>query len=1074
MKRTFLKVALLSTALLSMPIAFTSCKDYQDDIDKQGEEIANLQKQVDALEAALAQAKADCQAATQNALNAANQAQKDAELAKQAAAQAKVEAIEEAVAQCKKLMADGYATKDEVADLASKIAAISADLNTLTTDVNKAKETIAELQIQVKALENFKALTGYDNVGDAVKALQGEIQKINSKLDQLATTDNIEAAKQELTQYCDKAIKTAMTKVSAISANLVTLLTTQLRSLVFIPDFYVNGIEASLYDFVQFKAMTATAGSLTTNNHNGVSSTATSPATDWNYGKNGALKEIDPICFVNYNLNPATAVVKVEDLTFNAIDRVNYTRATLDGMTAESATTLAGDVKVGYSTVGSKVYALAAPNCAMFALEAKVPNLVVDETATEVGSITSDYAMLLAEKYTPLAIAYNKNIANAVPCNLPNSPELYPTLKEAIENAPSLEVAYNGTLDILPLLCTHYGVNDDATAHKVWNTSDLEKYGLSYDFFPIQYKIGSNVTSDTKFIDQNLGANGTINPCGVTAAGEPDGTDTKASIDKNPIVRVRLMHGSDVVLVGFVKLNIVDEAPAPIIPVVVEPGKDFGGVDFSCAGSTGNAFNWSEITNWVYQELNISKDDFATNYAPVMTGGEFVQYIKSGDNFNPLSVANFYGTVTERTDPTGATTNILGWDLTVEDLQRIYELSGKTVKIYIQYAPKAGSKFERPVYIPMSISVKNKPVGELVNKAQSAWFRNQEVNLFNVPQPSYNNTPSVLAYSADLNNAWYTGNTIQVLGPKLKTAVPGYTSMKWYFTANQMAPISNVVWEDGTVGTATFTVASSTANGLLAGHNYSVKNMGDHALLASTGEYNNDAIFANGVKIATLNQTTGVLSYENNAVSRALLNKYASGPRNNEDRTDAQLAFNIGVCYYNPACDVALKLANGQYDVVALRPINVETVNGKYFQDAHANGSVIELYDLLQFSDWRFFNFEGVNTWLFGYYGVESISIDTDKILSDYAGVMGINPAVNSHFVYAAGPAISYPTPYGPNMDAAIEALVRQGLGTLTWNNQDLTVSEFNVEIPVVVNYAWGKIFNTTIKAKVKHTYTKR
>lgn len=1057
-----------------MPIAFTSCKDYQDDIDKQGEEIAKLQKQVDALEAALAQAKADCQAATQNALNAANQAQKDAELAKQAAAQAKVEAIEEAVAQCKKLMADGYATKDEVADLANKIAAIQGDLNTLTEDVNEAKSTIAQLEIQIKALENFKALTGYDNVGEAVKALQGEIQKINSKLDQLATTDNVEAAKQELKQYCDAAIKTAMLKVSSVSANLVTLLTTQLRSLVFIPDFYVNGIEASLYDFVQFKAMTATAATLTTPNHNGVSSTAVSPGTDWNYGKNGALKEIDPICFVNYNLNPATAVVKVEDLSFNTMDRKNLTRATLDGMNPESATTLAGDVKVGYTAPGSKVYALAAPDCAMFALEAKVPNMVVDETATEVGSITSDYGMLLAEKYTPLAIAYNKNIANAVPCNLPNSPELYPTLKDAIENAPSLEVAYNSTLDILPLLCTHYGVNDDVTAHKVWNTSDLEKYGLSYDFFPIQYKIGSNVTSDTKFIDQNLGANGTVNPCGVTAAGEPDGTDTKASIDKNPIVRVRLMHGSDVVLVGFVKLNIVDEAPAPIIPVVVEPGKDFGSVDFSCAGSTGNAFNWSEVTNWIYQELNISKDDFATNYTPVKTGGEFVQYVKSGNNFNALSVANFYGTVTENTDPTGATTNILKWDLSVEDLQRIYELTGKTIKIYVKYEPKAGSKFERPVYVPMTITVKEKPQGTLVNKAQSAWFRNQEVNLFNVPQPSYNCNPSVLAYNANLNNAWYTGTTTQVLGPKLSAPVAGYTAMKWYFTADQIKKIEGVVMENGQAADVVLSVAASTADGLLAGHSVSVKNMGNHALLASTGEYNNDALYANGVKIATLDQATGVLSYENNPTSRALLNHYGSGPRNNEDRTDAQLAFNVGVCYYNPACDVALKLTNGQYDVVALRPINVESVTGKYFQDAHANGSVIELYDLLQFSDWRFFNFEGVNTWLFGYYGVESISIDTDAIRSDYAGPMGINPAVNSHFVYAAGPAINYPSPLGPNMDSAIEALVRNGLGTLTWNNQDLTVSEFNVEIPVVINYAWGKIFNTTIYAKVKHTYTKR
>lgn len=50
MNKGFLKIALLSAVCASMPLSFTSCKDYDDDID-------NLQNQINAINTSIADLK---------------------------------------------------------------------------------------------------------------------------------------------------------------------------------------------------------------------------------------------------------------------------------------------------------------------------------------------------------------------------------------------------------------------------------------------------------------------------------------------------------------------------------------------------------------------------------------------------------------------------------------------------------------------------------------------------------------------------------------------------------------------------------------------------------------------------------------------------------------------------------------------------------------------------------------------------------------------------------------------------------------------------------------------------------
>lgn len=1103
MKRTFLKVALLSSLMLSMPLAFTSCKDYDDDINTNKEAIADLKAEMANLKTALEKAQADADAAKAAAAAASDEAAKARAYADQAAAEAKADAIKQAMDAVKELEGK-TATKADLEALKGQVEAIETGLSTIKGDMDTVKNTLTQLQIQLDAVEKYKALIDQNSAdiekcNKAITELQDLVKSLQAKVDSMASTENVEAAKQELKKYCDDAIAAANATVSAINKNLVTLLTTQLRSVVFIPNIYIDGIEACAYDYVTFQAMTSGAGTINQNNHEGQTTTVLSPATDWNWSKSVKTVEIDPVNYVEYNINPTSAVVRGEDISFLSNDATKLdTRAgsATPVAVADQVSTTNGVLKVGYTVVGSKIlktYADEPGKASIFALVAKVPNMTVGDETTTVGSVSSDWAMLYPDEYTPLALAFNSNTYPAQACPttaLPN--DLWPTLKDCIANAPSVPVQWDKTLDLNKIVATHYASTADLTSHKVWNEADLAKYGFTYDFFPIQYTVGSNKTSDTQFIQQDLSA-GIVTPCGVTAAGVADNTPTRASIGKNPIVRVRLLDASkNVALVGFIKLNITEEAAVPEEPIVVDPGVDMGPAAFNCNGFEDKV-DWAYITHYIIQTLEISKEQFDADYklATSATDTQFQdvnQYQKSGNTFTLVS--NKYGKVGLVVNETGATTTVIDWNLTVQDLQRIYELDNETVTIYVKYE-NIVDPMKAAVYVPLTITKVTKPEGTVVNKAVSVWHRNGEVNLFNVPQPTFGGKPS--PFKMDLDNAWYSGTTVQKVGPVLSdnTVASQYNKFVYYLTAaNNNVSIADVYCADGSKKTFTLTVSSTKNQALLTGssHQVSAANMGKHALLyapEAAWEYNNNVLKATAggvtMDIATLDQTTGELVYVENDFSKALLNHYASTSKTGDDpadRTNAQLGISIGLCYYN-SCNIALKLTNGIYNGFFLRPINVATNGEPVFQDAHENGSTIYLYDMLTFSDWRYFNFVGQYRWLFAYYGVQGVTVDTANIKSNYAGVMGVNPAVNEHFVWQPGTSngsIAYPTNYNNNdaSNADIETLVRNAFGTLTWNNQDLTVKSFDVEIPVKVTYYWGTINNITLNAKVVHTYQKR
>ena len=189
MNKKFLSVALFGALMATSIGTFTSCKDYDDDInglqeqvDKNESAISALQTQLTTLQtaAAAAQSTADAakkaaeeaRAAAATAQAAGDAAKADAATAKAkaeeaiaAAAKAKADAIEEAkkeVAALKTLMENSLALKVNSSDFKTALEAVNAEIEGIQTGLSTLQGTVAGIEGRV--VENTAAIKNAQDV----------------------------------------------------------------------------------------------------------------------------------------------------------------------------------------------------------------------------------------------------------------------------------------------------------------------------------------------------------------------------------------------------------------------------------------------------------------------------------------------------------------------------------------------------------------------------------------------------------------------------------------------------------------------------------------------------------------------------------------------------------------------------------------------------------------------------------------------------------------------------------------------------------------------------------------------
>ena len=360
MKRKFFGMLLMGAMTVASVGMFTSCKDYDDDIN-------NLQKQIDAITAqklqdqlntlksaaeaaktaadnaqatantAVANAKAadDAAKAAQGTADAANAAAKAAQAAAEAAqATANAAATKEYADQIKKAIDDltpiveGKVAKadfdEAIASIEAEIAAINEKLLTLD-DVEELLESkkfateaaLNDLAGQVAVLETFKAnIEKLGPIGDEdwqakVNAAIAKIADIEKEINgEEATTEDAEAVKGLKQRMADaeQAILAIGEGVGDVLDALDIFIQRDLKSLVLRPSMYFGGIEGVgvyVFDLPKEKPNQALA--------------CNNIQQDYRFFERAGNVKLSDYGFADYHVNPSNV-----DLTNFSIDFYNW------------------------------------------------------------------------------------------------------------------------------------------------------------------------------------------------------------------------------------------------------------------------------------------------------------------------------------------------------------------------------------------------------------------------------------------------------------------------------------------------------------------------------------------------------------------------------------------------------------------------------------------------------------------------------------------------------------------------------------------------------------------------------
>ena len=530
MKRKYLSVLLMGALTIASTSTFTSCKDYDDDINMNASQIKDLQEQLKTLQTALEQAKNDASTAHANFATKADLNSLQTEVAKLVTA----EKLQAAIDDLNAIIA-GKADKADLDKLAGRIDAIDSNLNTIGTTLNTLQGAVdaakANLETQGETLDRLTEKIGSleTKLGQKV-----DLEAYNTKIAELQREiDEAKAAAGDVTEI--NKLKETMEAISkkvdkaAANANVLTVMVAkQLKSLVLKPDFYWEGLEGIEAPWAE--PATYTFGNKTEFNYKvstaegfkiikaTVNDKVPAEPGEKVYLQNGAIAK--------YHMNPSTASLEGAQFSFFTNLAEVYTRSgdetiatpkeakyvangkntVVDGIlsvpftiNAKEVNTLFTEWAKGKDSKGNQITDPVTPNNGWEDREdnqaygSKLPFIALQAQMKDT-TITSDYAVVTPAKYILKALADNapetgldqNTFINGAPhAGVIGDNHLYTTLyghdgeeygktlAEALTHGvitmpATHSVVYNETIDLKPFVETHFDYETFA------------KYGKSY------------------------------------------------------------------------------------------------------------------------------------------------------------------------------------------------------------------------------------------------------------------------------------------------------------------------------------------------------------------------------------------------------------------------------------------------------------------------------------------------------------------------------------------------------------------------------------------------------------------
>ena len=829
-----------------------------------------------------------------------------------------------------------------------------------------------------------------------------------------------------ITATWEKNVLTLVGVKDAKDGKVVINLNSELRSLVFSPSYYVDGVEAinlAAYKYQSYYVNEVNA------NDDCSKDTPTQKTSD---------KPVyyAPDMNAAYFLNPSNAAVTedAKDYKF-LVSNAQYvsTRAANNPIfTVKTVKNSNGmvDVHARYN------HDEALKQLDLKKKDQKDMTLVALQYTKDGAVVTSDFATLRASYYTNVQIlnakstskeAYVsrlwKDAANAINSN-----------NGAVEDkAPIATVKYDNDkgIDLREYVCTYWWDNA-AYKGRIVETKDatekeVEKDGFKYTFELVGYHKGDNKTSQSAHAA--IAADGyTLRPQVVDDNGKqlPYGAAQKRStIGREPLVRVVLNDtvNNHIVAVGYLKVQIVENEVEAEPTQITVPFADHTKFNLNCDNNKPalvKNITWYEIENQVlaHADVNMSKKDFEDTYKlDGDNSSALAQFEKN--TIDAAALISPIGKVAVTTaDVQGTMTQVLQWTITGQEAYSIFKNKNvKEYSTYVRYTLKPGkTATHKYIYVkftwtPAEINIDPVTTFNNVNKIEKSWYAQNSL----VAGTGYNEIHGNVEQMGkdDSNDEFVFDIKNTLVGNKI--------------TLDKMDAPYNVL-ESIVNNQASF----SFVNG--------------HGFYASA---DGETLYGDKAKtfiVATMT-TSGVVTMSKDPQALVLLNAYS--PKELANVLTARVAVKSATCWGAP-----IVVNNNEFDVKFIRPISVEGASAE-FTDAVKTTAPVKL----TFTNWNGYDFTDPNrafapTDYFKYYKVTKIALDTDNATTDLNGGNKKLSEVTKHIL------LKYTAPKG-------EFIAADNYGTLTYNNNGTTVGDFTITIPAEITYEWG-VLKTNVIVKVK------
>lgn len=823
-----------------------------------------------------------------------------------------------------------------------------------------------------------------------------------------------------------------------------------LRALVFNPEEYYQGIEAIQVDAYEYNPITLFKLDAKNPLHlTQVTSSSLDPKNFTDVSTDDKVSYV-PNVSLGYYLNPSNALVDLKDVSkFNFIVKdVNYTRANdfLFGNDFQ-----VNSVEADQATKGL-VYVNASVNENNQAIKNILENKAVTVAALRYNDgdtvVTSDFAALHRALTNEFDIIYGADRSGMRFAGYITDDAIEEAKAAYYDKNTKFSVAYNESFDFNTTIRAAYMPNGEEMQVMSYRKQKAAGFEFQYELVP--FTLGEENTDQNAHVKLE---NSVLTP-----------VNKRSSIGRIALVRVKLVdtkHDNKVVSVGYAAVKITDVKAEPIDGGTFSFNNKYelvcGTNDFATLKVT-----WDQMES-IFDKLGISREEFKKTYCLDRESRGTTSVAKQFPDMvtdQPLDQAHAFGVVNKTVrDNLEDETNVLVWTISNNEAYDFVANKENVEKnVIVRFVPRVGTTKYNNVYVTLTWKPASRKITPawnitMADKVESTWFDGVSNNKgeaalhAHVEAAKADATDNFVFSVAQSTFKDATGKTVSdpvdVLKAKLKAA--GYEDL-----ANSAKLVYK--FDKG----VTLNAGSAEENKA----DYYLVGCTDNAVFAQDASLESN-VTVTGTKIAEINNTTGVITYLKNKVAEDILNYAAHSELAKGKTFEAPVIITATTCA--PAED-AITMTGNKFFVKFLRPITVTSAAATIIDSKPSSYKAMATFN---FIDWRDYDnkkvYETSNKAfdLFDYYKVASIAQDKGrKVTSNFSGTWAELNTDDFVVTYSDVETL---------MDGVANDEAKT-FGTINYEKKTtVAVHDFQVKVPVVITYDWGKIY-TEIVVNIQKT----